>query len=111
MRILPIQKRKQLTGKIVKLFDANLWDGKDKGNNWQFWKEAKVVDHYKIKECGTTTEYVDVIFQHTGRMSKRHFASSVMLIHNHADCCNRCLYEDEHGNERCMYEIIRGVDL
>lgn len=47
------------------VFDNKLWNGKDVGDNSQFWKLADI-----IEDNGYT---VTVRFHHDGRISKGHF--------------------------------------
>lgn len=54
---------------MILVFDSKLWNGKDVGDNSQFWKPAKVVKVYR--KDGRLLG--DVKFLHRDRISKGHF--------------------------------------
>lgn len=52
------------------VFDPVLWGGKDVGDNSQFWKKARAIKMYRDEHDDL---FVDVIFEHDGRLSRGHF--------------------------------------
>lgn len=54
------------------VFDNKLWNGKDVGDNSQFWKEAFI-----LREYG---KYADVLFLHDGRVSMGHIQKEFKII-------------------------------
>jgi hypothetical protein len=63
---------------MIKLvFDAKLWNGKDSGNNSQFWRQAEILclDHYDEREQTAT-----VRFLHNNRISRGHFISAMREV-------------------------------
>lgn len=55
---------------MIKVFDPTLWQGKDVGDNSQFWKHAEVIRVYCDREGRLLA---DVRFLHDNRISKGHF--------------------------------------
>ncbi len=56
------------------VFDPTLWDGRDQGDNSQFWKPATVLCEY-VDEYGRLL--ADVRFHHDGRVSTAHFVEGM----------------------------------
>jgi hypothetical protein len=53
---------------MIKIFDTTLWQGKDVGDNSQFWKEAVVLDvERRGKDLVATVQFL-----HDKRVSKGH---------------------------------------
>jgi hypothetical protein len=55
------------------VFDNKLWNGKDVGDNSQFWKQAEILF---ISSNGTAK----VKFDHDGRISEGHFVNAMKEI-------------------------------
>lgn len=62
--------------KTAIVFDPKLWNGRDVGDNSQFYKTADLLDIYIIDG----DEVADVRFHHDGRVSRGHFVYA--LNHN-----------------------------
>lgn len=52
------------------VFDPRLWNGRDQGDNSQFWKPATVLRRWR-DDGGR--DLIDVRFDHDGRESRGHF--------------------------------------
>jgi len=59
------------------VFDPILWEGRDKGNNSQFWKRATILEIEDYPELTAT-----VLFHHDGRISKGHFMYAMSEVTN-----------------------------
>ena len=57
-------------GESLAVFDPELWGGRDKGDNSQFWKLATIENIWQ-DEHGRTLH--DVRFDHDGHLSRGHF--------------------------------------
>ena len=70
-------------GDKVIVFDALLWNGKDVGDNSQFFKPATIVSLYtRDKKYSKKQELLaDVNFEHRG-LSKGHFVDSIKKEEN-----------------------------
>jgi hypothetical protein len=65
---------------VLKIFDNKAWNGKDVGNNSQFWRPATVLNAY-MSDNGKDI-FIDVRFHHDGRISKGHFLDKIVMMHN-----------------------------
>jgi len=59
------------------VFDAQLWGGKDVGDNSQFWKTATIME---VHEHWSHREVATVMFHYDGRTSEGHFTSAMREI-------------------------------
>lgn len=64
-------------GTIMSVFDSKLWNGRDVGDNSQFWKPAEILKTYKTDNG---EDVADVRFQHDGRTSKGHFIDGMKEV-------------------------------
>lgn len=60
-------------GDTVLVFDPRLWGGKDKGDNSQFFKKAKILNVQGQGDRQTAA----VTFEHDGRTSYGHFTRAM----------------------------------
>lgn len=58
------------------VFDPKLWNGKDVGDNSQFYKEADILNIYRAGK----DEVADVQFHHDGRVSRGHFTRGIVML-------------------------------
>jgi len=59
-------------GDKILVFDYKLWNGKDEGDNSQFFKPATILNIYTYYPAG---ELADVKFHHDNRISFGHFTN------------------------------------
>jgi hypothetical protein len=62
--------------RVMMVFDAQLWGGRDVGDNSQFWKRAKILRMYAGSYNPTLRKYdilAHVEFEHDRRQSRGHF--------------------------------------
>lgn len=63
---------------IMLVFDDKLWNGKDVGDNSQFWKRARILSYHGHGADRVAT----VRFEHDGRLSGGHFINAMKVDNN-----------------------------
>lgn len=64
-------------GTIMNVFDSKLWNGRDVGDNSQFWKDAEIISVYTTQNGEALA---DIRFLHDDRISCGHFVNAMQEV-------------------------------